>query len=1156
MTSRKKSRHRPPFMNNILDEIFHSDQPVCQIIPTSCPKTQDLFTQYRPQPKTCLDYNISQTDTKMDAGDTKIHYQHTVAEYIPGLSEPPPPPPPKKRKYFSGGPPQWEFIDEIWSQEQEKMQQHYIEVFQEYVKRTRNNHRFEMMNNHHKAIAMVGPAWFQELSPLQLATVDNLKKCILKDLADDTIINTQENIASLGLVLRPNHKHIAKALKHCCKCPVEFLLILYQLINPKRVKYSINDRLLLSAVVHLTMQETLKELHIRIPSPPRPPKEPSKVSKVKKTQKSNSPYLVRFNFVREPPKFTGIYYNKHIQRPQSPYFCYLKELRKMQQDTRTQSGQEDREIKEELILAQSIYDNLVDFKTVPKLLKPSRFTPCVNFRYKEQSMKAEMEEQEEEEKEVEEVREIQEDAPCYLEYVQPCCDAETETEELKGGCGCPPQNTCPCSLKNQLEQCSSKKVAIEENCEDCHEEVTETKTCPCEGPISEKPRIESSTVFNSSVNTERASIRAQCGSVKRKSESEESGVKNTCKHAEDLARFEWYCEYKNSKLEDKKSCCCKTKYREVVEKPFCQCEKCQEERTKKGTLFAIGGMKETGPDSVIPIIDAVLEGKPCDCLKKYEAMIEQFEKEKKKPCSCRKEAQKLVETPFCQCEKCKEDRKHKAEKFIIGGIKETESEDNVRIIEGITNERPCLCLQQFDEKADKYEEFQARKELVCSLKQQQDKYIIGGVASTPEGPMYVISGMRPPIDCACAQNARKEEEEKRMAAVMPHVPGGRIRYGITGVKETPTGNVYILDSALATEECDCMAVYQKFEEEHFPCMSVFEKYLAHTKDVYNEFMKNMLPPSSRRSSMASSAFRASVVEDVQNVNIETEQEPVENMKQSEEMPKLEEEFQPCEKEEKPKKAQMEEKFEPCQKKSKLCSTCASQGCNCGKIECKDCTCGKVVECVDCTCGPEEIEEEEVVEEEVEEEEKELKRFFIFKKILCDRKWQRKVLKKALESMADDGYPLAKLPECYKLPHFKLWMQMRCGKFWTQDDKYKYVFKSRILWRHCDVCSVRRNPTPKLPITMEEAHAMNWSQAPYVKKMTNVALEKFYRTVKQHRVNFGREFFPTTFSYEFPFTTWRDCYFAYTPSKEEDVLARFVWQKYDYKNYADMQRACG
>lgn len=79
----------------------------------------------------------------------------------------------------------------------------------------------------------VGPDWYQELSPKQLNVVDNLKSCIIKDLQLESVVYTKENIAELGLVLRPNTKHLEIALKFCCCCPVEFLLILYQVINPK-----------------------------------------------------------------------------------------------------------------------------------------------------------------------------------------------------------------------------------------------------------------------------------------------------------------------------------------------------------------------------------------------------------------------------------------------------------------------------------------------------------------------------------------------------------------------------------------------------------------------------------------------------------------------------------------------------------------------------------------------------------------------------------------------------------------------------------------------------------------------------------------------------------------------------------------------------------
>lgn len=91
-------------------------------------------------------------------------------------------------------------------------------------------------------------------------------------------------------------------------------------------EYSLNDRLLLSGVVHLTMRETLKELHIRIPSPPPPLKVPKPPPKQKPPKRYKSPYLVPFTFTPQPRKHTGIYKNNHIQYPDSPYFSYINEL--------------------------------------------------------------------------------------------------------------------------------------------------------------------------------------------------------------------------------------------------------------------------------------------------------------------------------------------------------------------------------------------------------------------------------------------------------------------------------------------------------------------------------------------------------------------------------------------------------------------------------------------------------------------------------------------------------------------------------------------------------------------------------------------------------------------------------------------------------------
>lgn len=184
---------------------------------------------------------------------------------------------------------------------------------------------------HNLILSMVGPEWFQELSPNQLRTVDQLECCILTDIKNNTITEVQENIRKLGLVLRPNHRHVEKALHLCCKNPVEFLLILYQIMNPRRREYSLNDRLLLSAVVHLCMGETLRELHIRIPSPPVHKRIKIERPKVEKKIRYASPYLEPLFFTSASTERPAVYENPHIQYPESPYFSYLQSLVNSQQ---------------------------------------------------------------------------------------------------------------------------------------------------------------------------------------------------------------------------------------------------------------------------------------------------------------------------------------------------------------------------------------------------------------------------------------------------------------------------------------------------------------------------------------------------------------------------------------------------------------------------------------------------------------------------------------------------------------------------------------------------------------------------------------------------------------------------------------------------------
>lgn len=134
--SAKSSVHQSPLRkndhkNDFFDR-FHKNGKICNIPATSRKvKKSNVFAEMRPKPGIYVDYDISQTDIKMDAGATRMHLERTVAEYIP----PPPgvdisqPKPPKKKKikYFHGGPPVWEFEEEKRKRKIEEMQIFYKE---------------------------------------------------------------------------------------------------------------------------------------------------------------------------------------------------------------------------------------------------------------------------------------------------------------------------------------------------------------------------------------------------------------------------------------------------------------------------------------------------------------------------------------------------------------------------------------------------------------------------------------------------------------------------------------------------------------------------------------------------------------------------------------------------------------------------------------------------------------------------------------------------------------------------------------------------------------------------------------------------------------------------------------------------------------------
>lgn len=87
--------------------------------------------------------------------------------------------------------------------------------------------------DHYLLLSMIGPDWYQELSPSQLKAVDRLNCAISHDLHYHTLQHCMSVMKDLGIFFRPKAEHLQMALMYCCQNPVEFLLILYQIMNPK-----------------------------------------------------------------------------------------------------------------------------------------------------------------------------------------------------------------------------------------------------------------------------------------------------------------------------------------------------------------------------------------------------------------------------------------------------------------------------------------------------------------------------------------------------------------------------------------------------------------------------------------------------------------------------------------------------------------------------------------------------------------------------------------------------------------------------------------------------------------------------------------------------------------------------------------------------------
>lgn len=118
--------------------IFDTFSPINfkKIPPTSTKKDEDVFHCLRPNKGECLDYDISETVLKMEAGDVKINVKDTKATYVPA-----PPIVSKKKKKLETPP--YKFITEMWLEEQNMLQEKYKKENRRNFKHQRTKHKLK-----------------------------------------------------------------------------------------------------------------------------------------------------------------------------------------------------------------------------------------------------------------------------------------------------------------------------------------------------------------------------------------------------------------------------------------------------------------------------------------------------------------------------------------------------------------------------------------------------------------------------------------------------------------------------------------------------------------------------------------------------------------------------------------------------------------------------------------------------------------------------------------------------------------------------------------------------------------------------------------------------------------------------------------------------
>ncbi|CAG9110230.1 unnamed protein product [Plutella xylostella] len=197
------------------------------------------------------------------------------------------------------------------------------QAFMEDLKKYRNKKQEKFFGD---LSSVMGPKWYQILSPEQIKSLDTLTSTIHDDILEGRPTRTAKVLKGLGIMDLPNASIIYNCVERGQEDPKKMFAHLFRLrynhnFDLKRRDYDYNAKLMLSALYHLGRENLVEQLKQRFAAPkPEPEPEATRTSESEKPKpKKTKPKEVKdSNPYAQPVKKAEVYVPPVAKRPPPP----------------------------------------------------------------------------------------------------------------------------------------------------------------------------------------------------------------------------------------------------------------------------------------------------------------------------------------------------------------------------------------------------------------------------------------------------------------------------------------------------------------------------------------------------------------------------------------------------------------------------------------------------------------------------------------------------------------------------------------------------------------------------------------------------------------------------------------------------------------------